>query len=424
MKKRRLHILIVASGVLVLSCLLIWRPWENDVQPLPSGPVDPVVSIGDRHGVIVAQDGSLWSWGGEDHGWPSLGRGQTKSDPAFNVSLHPIGTDTNWISVSAGQHHSLALKTDGTIWAWGANYSDQLGNGIPAGTMTQSTPVQAVPGKDWTQAVAGSICSYGVMNDGSLWAWGANHFGQLGTGATTNSVTPVRVGESTNWMKIAAGGVSVAGIQRDGSLWIWGGSPELGNSAPGSPQNIHTPTRINLETNWSDVSVAFNIWLGVKSDGTLWTWGRQAPVFSGASTNGCDTPFQIGTDTDWQACDSSSGGFSHPLRKYDGSFWVLSAPDFTHASMKLNPVGTPDDILTYAFGGYSGGFRGGTGIAITSGGEAWTWGTVLGQRSARDGVLEFLENLARQLGLKGSLAARSKAEVRDTPWRLRVENPK
>jgi alpha-tubulin suppressor-like RCC1 family protein len=357
-------------------------------------------------------------------GWPVLGRGQTTFDPAFNLSLQRIGTDTNWISVSAGSDHNLALKSDGTLWAWGSGLRGQLGDGKSGGAHQLSTPTQTAAGNDWAQVVAGSVCSYSVKKDGSLWAWGLNNFCQLGIGSTKDSARPVRVGVSTNWVKIAAGGVSAAGIQRDGSLWIWGGSPQLGNTGPASSQNDGVPTRITLETNWSDVAVAFNTWLGVTSNGTLWAWGRNAHVFTGASTNACGTPTQVGTNTHWQACASSSGGFSHLLREQDGSFWLLSAPDFTHASLQLHPIQLPDDIVVFGFGGYSGGYRGGTGIAITREGEVWTWGTVLGQRSARERVRELLESLGRRIGLKTGLSPKSNVTVREEPWPLHLKSAK
>ena len=84
-----------------------------------------MVSLGDSHGLILAPDGSMWSWGGEDRGFPVLGLGKMNHTP----NLVRIGSETNWVFVSAGDAHNLALKSDGTIWAWGANFRGQLGDG-------------------------------------------------------------------------------------------------------------------------------------------------------------------------------------------------------------------------------------------------------------------------------------------------------
>jgi alpha-tubulin suppressor-like RCC1 family protein len=170
---RRLRLFLVAVLIVVIYGLLVLkRPSETGRVKLPAGGVAPLVSVGSSHGTVLAPDGSMWSWGGEDSGWPVLGLGNTN----FTAVLRRIGSETNWTCVSAGTDHNLALKTDGTIWAWGANYDSQLGDGTR--TM-RSSPVPSVPGNDWTQVVAGFVSSYALRKDGTLWAWGLNNFGQL-----------------------------------------------------------------------------------------------------------------------------------------------------------------------------------------------------------------------------------------------------
>src|SRR5439155_5649327 len=299
-------------------------------------------------------------WGGEDSGWPVLGLGTTNS----TAVLRRIGSETNWTCVSAGQDHNLALKSDGTIWAWGANYDSQLGDGTQT---TRNSPVPSVPGNDWAQVVAGFVSSYALKRDGTLWAWGLNNFGQLGIGSWVDSPKAVQVGTATNWAKIRTGGVSAAGIQSDGSLWIWGGSPMLGNTTPQSPRNLLVPTRFTSDTNWVDVSVAFNLWLAVKSDGTLWAWGRNAHTFTGASQDACETPAQIGHETDWHSVSSSSGGFYHLLQKRDGTFWIMDASQ-DHRLVKFSKVVLPPNVVAWDAGA-------GAIVAITQDGEVWTCGT-------------------------------------------------
>jgi alpha-tubulin suppressor-like RCC1 family protein len=125
-----------------------------------------------------------------------------------------IGSDTNWVRVSAGSDHNLALKSDGTIWSWGANYQGQLGSGnrgmkTSKGTVrVQPRPAPMVEGTDWVDVEAGFVDGFALKRDGSLWAWGLNNFGQLGIGSWTDSPGPVQVGTATNWVKIRAAGVS------------------------------------------------------------------------------------------------------------------------------------------------------------------------------------------------------------------------
>ncbi len=412
MKLKRL-LIAGAAVVLVLFCYSLLRGPEGRLK-LPAGAHAPMVSLGDSHGLILAPDGSMWSWGGEDRGFPVLGLGKMN----HTANLVRIGPETNWVFVSAGDDHNLALKSDGTIWAWGANFRGQLGDGKYGGKLSNGTfnmerrPVHTVEGTDWVRVVAGFTTGYALKRDGSLWAWGLNNFGQLGIGSWRDSPTAVPVGTATNWVKIRAGGVSAAGIQSDGSLWIWGGSPKLGNTTPQSPQNLLVPVRFTSDTNWVDVAVAFNLWLAVKSDGTLWAWGRNAHIFTGASQDACETPTQIGHEADWQSVTSSRGGYYHLLRKRDGTFWIMDASQGGHISVKLSKVDLPSNIVAWDAGG-------GAVAAITQDGEVWACGTILGHQRPIDRLVEFAWELCWRVGWKVRWGYESPRIVRERPWQLR-----
>ena len=111
-----------------------------------------------------------------------------------------VGTDTHWASIAAGYYHSLGLKSDGTLWAWGGNNSGQLGDGT---SYDRHSPVQI--GTDlWASIAAGSYHSLGLKSDGTLWGWGWNYYGQLGDGTTVNKSSPVQIG-TDHWFSVATG---------------------------------------------------------------------------------------------------------------------------------------------------------------------------------------------------------------------------
>lgn len=417
MNARRSTIIVAIILAGLFGYYLLGRPAEAGRLRLPTGSTPPIISMGDSHGVVLAPDGTLWSWGGEDRGFPVLGLGKTN----YTSSLIRISPDTNWASVSAGDAHNLALKADGTIWAWGANFRGQLGDGnslklTNALMGSRDRPAQTVEGNDWAQVEAGFSTSYALRKDGTLWAWGLNNFSQLGIGSWTDSRKPAQVGTATNWVKVKAGGVSAAAMQLDGRLWIWGASAKYGNTKSQSLENYLEPRLISTETNWVDFDVAFNIWLAVKADGTLWAWGRIAPYSTGAPESSTDIPVQIGTNTDWKCVDSSRGGYFHLLQKRDGSFWVMDAPTHDHASLCFRPVEIPRDSVAFDAGG-------GAIAVMTKNGEVWTWGTVLGYHPPKDRFKRALAELCWRFGWKVSWGVNQAPVTRPEPWQLRNLDP-
>jgi RNA polymerase sigma factor (sigma-70 family) len=348
---------------------------------LPTGNVTPMVAYGFSHNVLIlAGDGSLWTWGEERLGWPVLGLDNTSLQKT--TSLRRIGHDADWASIAVGDAGCLAIKADGSLWGWGANLSYQLGDGTKT---THPTPVPSVPGHDWKQAATGGNGSLAIKNDGTLWAWGNDWSGSLGLGGPKNRPNfphATQVGASTQWAKIWAGDIQTVGLQTDGSLWFWGSL-----TGDGHDTNVfRVPTRISPDTNWVEACFGYFTMFALKSDGTLWSWGLEANYYTGApdaSSNA--TPRQVGADHDWQSCASSPSGFYHLLIKKNGSIWALDAsehrtikPAAQYQPVKLHPVNLHKDLAAYAAGGDN------IGVVLTRDGEVWTWGNVLGELTEND----------------------------------------
>jgi alpha-tubulin suppressor-like RCC1 family protein len=406
---------LVLLGLCLAATLLWWFGWRRPAQTarfrLPVGAQTPEISFGQTSGIILASNGSLWSWGTSPSGAPVLGLGSIKT----RNSLCRVGSDTNWISVSMGDDQTLAVKSDGTLWGWGANYKHQLGDGTQ---LIHDRPTPSAPGHEWQSVVTGRAHTLAIKRDGSLWAWGDNSYGQLGLGVTNFEIpTPTQVGTATNWTKIAAGSLDSVGLQSDGTLWTWGDNSAMQGAF--SISNCHLiPTLVSPDTNWVDATIGMFMMLGIKSDGTLWAWGRNAHAFTGGS-GGPAIPARIGTETDWQAC--YSGRFYHLLRKKNGSLWIMDVPalagssslPFHRLSVRWRKVSLPDDIAALGSGA-------GIGAAITRDGEVWTWGAVLGEQVRVDPPLQKLAKLinARFASYLFLRWGQPGPPVRNRPWRL------
>ena len=113
-----------------------------------------------------------------------------------------VGTATTWANVDGGAEHSLATRTDGTLWAWGTNREGELGDGT---AVARSAPVQVGTEMSWASATGGDFHSAALRSDGTLVAFGYNLSGQLGDGTTTTRLAPVSVGNPSNWTVVTGG---------------------------------------------------------------------------------------------------------------------------------------------------------------------------------------------------------------------------
>jgi alpha-tubulin suppressor-like RCC1 family protein len=224
------------------------------------------VSVGAGTSMALDQSGSIWTWGNNDYGQLGDGTSTNRSAPVRINGVQNI----RMLPASSGAT-SMALKRDGTVWAWGANTEGQLGKGIPC--CTSSVPVQ-VAGIDDVIAIAAASHMLAVKQDGTMWAWGKNSNGELGLGTTEQSDVPRQVTGLSGVKSVAAGGASEGGhsfaVQVDGSVMAWG-SGQLGDG-PWKTGQL-TPIKVPGLTSVDEISTSYWHSLARRTDGSVWGWG-------------------------------------------------------------------------------------------------------------------------------------------------------
>src|SRR3990172_4666003 len=165
-------------------------------------------------------------------------------------------TDSPPNKIAAGGAHTIALKLDGTLWAWGLNTTGQIGDPIP--TIIQKIPMQIGTDANWTTIATGFSHTIALKSDGTLWAWGNNSSGQLGDGTTEDKNRPTQIGTDTNWTTIAAGGSHTIALKSNGTLWAWGlnTTSQIEDPIPTIIQK--TPMQIGTDANWTTIATGFS----------------------------------------------------------------------------------------------------------------------------------------------------------------------
>ena len=274
------------------------------------------------HTSAIKTDGTLWTWG-------LNGSGQLGINTANNNICTPVTTfagGINWKQVTGGLQFTAAIKTDGTLWTWGLNEFGQLGvNNINM----RCTPVTTFAGgANWKQVVCGFQHTAAIKTDGTLWTWGRNAYGQLGVndaGATFNRTTPVTTfAGGTNWKQVSCGAFHTSAIKTDGTLWVWGRNDYVSLGDNTTTQRNIPVTTFAGGTNWKQVSCGGYHMSAIKTDGTLWTWGYNGKGELGVNDAGATlnrttpvTTFVGGTN--WKNVTS---GYNTSAVKTDGTLWT------------------------------------------------------------------------------------------------------
>ncbi|MCH8902477.1 MAG: hypothetical protein IIA45_00960 [Bacteroidetes bacterium] len=236
------------------------------------------VACGFAHCMALKADGTVWVWGYNSKG--QLG------DSSFNNTSVPIQLKSlkDIIKISAGSMHSLALQDDGTVWVWGWDQYGALGQGT--NNKHKNYPIKVSGVSNIIDIEGGQRSSLVIKNDGTLWAWGRNSYGQLGVGNNIDQWTPVKITALSNVVEVSSGWNHSMVLLKDKTVWSFGDNwwGQLGIGTNGSTHKNY-PVKVDSLSDVRHISVGGDHSLAIKNDSSLWSWGNNWIGNLGDSTN-------------------------------------------------------------------------------------------------------------------------------------------
>ena len=333
------------------------------------------IAVGHYHSLAIKSDGTLWAWGYNIDGQLGIGNTTDKSIPT------QVGTDTDWIAIDALGNNSMAQKSNNTLWSWGRNWSGQIGNGTYGTTNIVTTPTLLNNDTDWARFICNGLNSFAIKNNGTLWGWGdnfnsSNNAGPLGTGDSTPHYTPFQIGTASDWMDIDSSGNYVLALKTNHTMWGWGSnmSGGLGIGTINSYYAVPTQTGNNT-SDWAKLAVGTAAYTKIiKTDNTLWAMGNNNSGNIGNNTPilQVNTPLLVNNETNWKSVATSP----HTIAlKNDNTMWGWGENYFGQLGINNNTTFYTTPISIGAFTTWASisiGVR--HSMAISTDGSLYAWG--------------------------------------------------
>lgn len=232
------------------------------------------IAAGEWHTVALKEDGSIWAWGDNEDGQLGDGRVIATNKPVQAIDIEEV------VAIASGNCFTVALKQDGTVWGWGLYfYYDPIENVDIAMTSTQPVCKEGI--EDVKAIAAGSDHVVALKEDGTVWTWGRNDYGQLGNGTKVNYNEPVQVTGIEDVKAIAAGTYNSFAIKEDGTVWGWGsnfagqlGAIVIADSDTNNEFKYERFMQVSGMEKVKAIAAGYNYTIALKKDGSLWVWGR------------------------------------------------------------------------------------------------------------------------------------------------------
>lgn len=265
-----------AHTVALLANGEVWTWGDNSQGQLGDGTLDAhtspakvaglgevvAIAVNGASNYAVKKDGTVWTWGANSNGELGMAESASVTIPSKIAGLADV------IGIAACNGCAAAQTRDGGVWTWGANFSWQLGDGDSKQTPHWQPARIAISGVK--RLIGGGHFFYAERNDGSVWAWGSNEWGQLADGTKADIRVPGPVSSLQGYTNITAGGGQAAGVAPDGGVRIWGTFPVYPYAMSST---IEKPTVIaGAPTRPSALIAGFSVQAALAADGTIWVW--------------------------------------------------------------------------------------------------------------------------------------------------------
>jgi alpha-tubulin suppressor-like RCC1 family protein len=285
------------------------------VPPISGNWTNISVNSTSASALALQSAGTLWAWGYNAYG--QLGNSNTTSQS----SPVQIGALTLWKQIAAGGYSGYAIQSNGTLWAWGLNSQGQLGLNTTVGVSSPiQVPISSTYSIQWASLGPGvQYSTFAIQSNGTLWAWGAGNFGNLGLNTNSSFSSPVQVGTASNWIQAAMGGAHGTVIQSPGLLWT-SGTNQYGQLGQNNITSYSSLIQVGNLSNWAQVACGYGRTMAVQSNGTLWGWGNNlyGQLGLGDLTNR-SSPVQVGNLSIWSQI--SCGYFFTMALQSNGTLW-------------------------------------------------------------------------------------------------------